>query len=356
MRRSLPFPAFSLLVVLLAACGPPGDVAAVSPVGGDWISGNTAFDDRAAAVADQWRASASAEQWSKGYLPLQEPTVLVGDPEFTDATKQAFLNGWYHGSITLSRSRPPDGTVRFPDGTLAVPLISADEAYRELDQGDPPSCSSSPRVPLPPVPPDGPSPVPTARDMPAYDPNAPTQVAPAGDGPSRDPLSDVVATAPPVTCAALTVTKATLGTATVWTSRGEAVVPAWLFTVKELKAQVARVAVAPSAVTELPSVPEPEHELGPQHGLVSSQDLSVVEGTKLGFRLGVGACDHDITPLVREFDDVVVVGGSVRRSDGPCTMQLILHPVEVTLHHPVGTRPVLDVLSGQPLRIVPSAR
>ena len=60
----------------------------------------------------------------------------------------------------------------------------------------------------------------------------------------------------PNTCAALLVTGVTLGTVTLRTSRGEASVPAWLFTVRELATPVARVAVAPSAIAAEPADPE----------------------------------------------------------------------------------------------------
>jgi len=323
------------LLLVVAACARPGDTAAAPP----GLSGDE-FEQRAVAVAETWRTTVRPEQWRTGYVPLQEPTVLTGDPKFTEATKQAFLAGWYRSSMTLPREQPPKGTVRFPDGTLTVPLISAAEAYRELDQGDPPPCPprASDRPPAPP----------TVEGQPSSSPpDASTSVAPAGDGPSRDP-QEVIA-GPAVACTSLTVTGVTLGTTTIRTSRGDAEVPAWVFTVKELAVPVARVAVAPSAVTAVPSVPTPPGDLSDRY--VASQDLTAVEGTKLGFRLGVGACDRDIRPLVREFDDVVVVGGMVRRSEGPCTMQLAFHPVEVTLERPVGARPVLDVVTGQPLRL-----
>lgn len=318
MRRHPALLALPLLL-LLAACARPGDEPA-GPGGPE--DPTDAFERQATAVAEAWRTAFNPEQWNKGFVPLQEPTVLPADPGFTDETKQAFVNGWYRSRVKLSNAKPAEGTIRFPDGTLKVPLISAEEAYQQLDQGDPPPCDQ------------------------------PSAVPPAGDGPSGENPSGTVSSAPVNACAPLTVTRVELGTTTLRTSRGEATVPAWLFTVDELRAPIARVAVASAAVTAVPTAPEPATQLAT--GLVSAQDLTKAEGTQLGFRLGVGACDHDIKPLVQEFDDVVVIGGSVRSDEGPCTMQLVLHPVEATLEQPLGTRVVLDAGTGQPLTLTPT--
>lgn len=272
------------------------------------------FDQRATEVAEAWRPGS---EWLKGYVPLQDPTVLVGDPGFNPDTEQAFRAGWYRDQIALPTSRPVDGRVLFPDGTLSVPLISAADAYRQLDQGDPPPCDPRPKEP----------------------------------GPTSYPGPDgSVATTAPSACIPLTVTAAKLGTAPVRTSRGVAEVPAWLFTVEELAAPVARLAVAPSAVAAVPQGVAPTRPAG--DGIVAAQDLTAVEGAQLTYRLGVGACDTGITALVWERDDVVVVGGGVTRATGLCTEQLVLEPVTVTLRAPLGARPVLDVVTGSPLTLV----
>ena len=170
-----------------------------------------------------------------------------------------------------------DGTIRFPDGTMTAPLVSAAEAYRQLDQGDPPPCEGRPKAPGP-------------------------TIEPGPDG----SVSSPVATA----CVPLTVTAVRLGTAEVRTSRGVADVPAWLFTVEGLAAPVARVAVAPQSVTP---VPEPTAPARPApEGVVGAEHTERVDGTRLTYVLGVGACDTGITPLVQEREDLVVVGGGVR--------------------------------------------
>ncbi|MET8836366.1 hypothetical protein ABZV78_20925 [Micromonospora sp. NPDC004540] len=323
MRRFVALLGLPLLV--LAGCAAPGADPAGPPAAdpsGPSVSGPDhrweAFGQRATEVADAWRPGPA---WRTGYVPLGEATVLAGDPGFTDETKQAFLNGWYRDQIDLPAARPADGTIRFPDGTLRVPLVSAAEAYAQLDQGDPPPCEGRPTTPGPGRPKGGPT------------------IEPGPDGP--------VATQGASPCVPLTVTGVTLGSASVRTSRGEAAVSAWLFTVEGLRVPVARLAVAPSAVGTAPEGTAPGRPAA--DGLLAAVDLRAVSGNRVDYRVGAGACDGQPTPLVLERDDVVVLGAGAVRSTGPCTEQLVWKPVSVTLRAPLGDRAVLDVLSGTPL-------
>ncbi|WP_341719153.1 hypothetical protein QQG74_05240 [Micromonospora sp. FIMYZ51] len=313
MRRTALLGLFLMMVV--AGCAP----AAPDPTPGAPSDAREGFDQRATAVAESWRPG---PEWSSGYLPLQAPTVLIGEADFTPAAKTAFLAGWYRDQVDLPTARPADGTIRFPDGELRVPLISAVEAYRQLSQGNPaPPCQVGPKVPATPPP-----------------------AAPGGGGPDEPVIGR-----PQGECVVLTVTEVELGTAPVRTSRGEAQVPAWLFTVEQIGAVVAQVAVAPGAVGDVPTPVAPS---GPvPDNLVSAQDIEAVDGTNLTYRLGVGSCDTAVTALVQEHDHVVVVGGTVIRPTGVCDEALRLQPVEVTLSAPLGARPVLDALTGAPLHL-----
>ncbi|WP_432957007.1 hypothetical protein [Micromonospora haikouensis] len=337
MRRVLALLGLPLLVVA-AGCAPAGS----EPSTGGGPAGNAdqrfaEFGQRADEVAGAWRPGTA---WTGGYLPLQEPTVLLGDPGFSADTEQAFRNGWYREQIEVPTARPADGAIRFPDGTLTVKLLSAAEAYRQLDQGDPPPCEGRPRGPGRPAKP-GSGPVVEPG------PDGPT----VGEGPYGHSVgpNDPVSSAPSSACVPLTVTAVTLGTAPVRTSRGEAQVPAWLFTVDELTTKVARLAVADPAAPPEGSAPTGRAP----DGVVSAQDLRSVDGAKLTWRVGVGACDTGITPLVQERDDVVVVGGGVVRGTGMCVDLLKLEPVTATLKAPLGNRPVLDVVTGAPLVLRP---
>ncbi|MDG4833061.1 hypothetical protein O7627_27695 [Solwaraspora sp. WMMD1047] len=301
------------VILMLAACAQGG---------GQATDGSTAapdphreaFEQRANQVAAAWQEKTDQGAWQTGFVPLQDLTVVGDDAQFTDATKQAFAAGWYRDQVRPPTKQPTDGTITFADGNLDVPLVSAAQAYQEIDHGDPPPCPGRPAAP-PPAPTGGP------------------------DDPTSSGTSDA--------CIPLTVTAIELGSTTLRTSRGEATVPAWLFTIEELGAQVARVAVEPSAVTAVPEPSPPAETAEPE--LVAAQDLTAVDGAELTYRLGVGACDENITPLVQERDDVVLVGGAVTRSSEVCTDQLLIEPVTVTLDEPLGERPVLDALTGQVL-------
>ncbi|TCB88743.1 hypothetical protein E0H26_28275 [Micromonospora zingiberis] len=320
MRRSVALLGLPLMMIV-SGCGPAGTDPA-GPGGPADSSGRAddrraVFERRAGAAAQAWQPGGA---WTNGYVPLQEPTVLVGEANFTAQTKTAFLAGWYQNTVELPAAKPADGAVRFPDGATTVPLISATEAYQQLDQGGSGACSGPP-----------------------MDPATPPPAAPGGEP------DNAVSSRPQGDCVRLTITKVELGTAPVHTTRGEAQVPAWLFTVPQIEAVVARVAVAPGAVGALP---EPSTPPGaPPTGLVSAQDIEAIDGTKLTYRLGVGSCDTEITPLVQEYDHLVVVGGTVTPPVDGCDDMLNLHPVEVTLSAPVGVRLIVDALTGAPLRL-----
>ncbi|MFG1868802.1 hypothetical protein [Micromonospora arborensis] len=316
MRR----PALLLVLALLlaAGCAPNGAEPTDRPSTGTRHTG--AFDQRATEVAEAWRPG---PDWRTGYVPLEGPTLLTGNPGFTSDIEAAFRAGWYRAQVPIPPTRVA-GEIRFPDGRLTLPLVSAAEAYRQLDQGDPLPCPGRPKRPGLPTP----------------------------GGPSVEPGPDGWATSTTQTaCLSLTVTGVTYGTVPVRTSRGEAQVPAWLFTIEELATPVIRLAVAATAVTPVPEPTAPAQPLA--DGLVAAQDLTAIDGARLTMRLGVGACDSAITPLVWERPDVVVVGGSVTRGTGVCPAVLKLEPVTVTLAAPLGARPVLDVFTGAPLSIAP---
>ncbi len=241
------------------------------------------------------RAEKVAQAWraagvGDAFVPMGPLTEAPAEGFPDGDLKLAFAEGHY----TLSATLPTDaakGTIRYADGkTAEVPVVSAETAYRALDKGDAPQGKPS-----------------------------------------------------------LEVTSAQAGTAGIQTSRGRAEVPSWRFTVKGLEHPVVQVAVAPEAIKPLPAPPAEPVEPGAH--LVSAQDLTAVQGNKIDFRLGVGACDKDIVPLVWESDDIVVIGGMVRQPPAEgvaCTMQLVLQPVSVTLKAPAGDRVILDIMGSPP--------
>ena len=336
MGRRVALLGISLLAIAgLASCADtPG---APQPSGSSSGASQTEFEIRAERVAQKWRDAVEPRSWQDGFVPLQALTVPPADAEgLSEAVKHALLAGWYKLDAGMPREAGNrEGTIRYPDGEAAsVPLITLAQAYAELDQGDPPPCREAS--------------VPPPKDAPGGDVDRAAQPGTEPDRPVRP--DSAVSDEPIKVCTGLTVTGIRLGTVPLLTSRGEAEVPAWLFTVAELKGAVARVAVAPSAVTKPPEIPT--GELPEVAGLVNAQHLSSVEGKELSYGLGVGACDENITPMWHETDDVIVVGGTATRREGVCTDQLLLHPVSITLDEPVGTRPVLDAGTGQVLTLL----
>lgn len=287
MRRLLCATLVAVAAVATAACGAKPTPEAEAP------RDTTAFDKRAAQVAAAWQAGGIGEDWTKGFVPVQDLTIAPQDGFPSGETKIAYQAGWFTTAAQLQLpAQAGTGTIVYPDGTKQeVPTVSAADAYKAIDKGDA-SCPG---------------------------------------------------------CVSLHVTKAEAGTAAVRTSRGLAQVPVWKFTVEGIKNPLARVAVSPEVTKPLPtpSIPEWDRDAA----LVSAQDLVEVKDSLIEFRLGVGACDKDITGLVWESDQAVVIGGKVT-PPGPemaCTAQLMLHPVQVNTAKPIGERVILDAITGQPV-------
>lgn len=259
------------------------------------------FQERAAAVAKAWQDVGMSRAWATGFVPLQELTV---EPAWTPNgdLKASYGNGWIRAPSPLPDTTA-QGCVRFPDGTsLSVALVGAQTAYSQLPErfGDCPT---------------------------------------AGE---------------PPTCQWLTITAARRSTTRIGTSRGPAIVPVWRYTVAGLRQPLLRVAVAPSAMTSIPRVPLPD-DVAPA-GVVGAMRLLSSRGDSVAFDIGIGACDTDPRGLVWESPELVVIGGSVTASDAgtPCTAALLLHRVQVRTRQPVGTRPIVDALSGSPLVTSPT--
>src|SRR4051794_5081523 len=94
-----------LIVSACAQAGQPADPGTAADPRRD------AFEQRANAIAQAWQAAPQRQAWRTGYVPLQDPTVLAGDPKFSDETKLAFLSGWYRARLTLPATKPADGNV-----------------------------------------------------------------------------------------------------------------------------------------------------------------------------------------------------------------------------------------------------
>jgi hypothetical protein len=195
-----------------------------------------------------------------------------------------------------------------------VPLISAATAYGQMRRGEPP-CRPTGGPPVPSTATSGPAGVPAVHD-----------------------------------CAVLTVVGARLGQTTLRTSRGEATVPAWLFTVRELTKPVARVAFDASVTTPVtyPAVAPPS--AGELTGVAGAVWITAGADRRVEFTIAVGPCDRDPVGLVHESSETVVVAGLTTPATKACGGGSLKYaPLAVSLKEPLGGRPVLDAVTGRPL-------
>lgn len=296
-----------LLAASCAASTPPAPAPGAAPD----PAAEDEFTRRAEQVVAAWHDSGRDEAWRSGFRPLEPLTVPPLGP-LPEQVEAAISAGWLRAGTDLPADRPDEGEVAYHDGGAEkVPVLSAAEAFRAIASGEP---ACPPEQPPGPEPTTGPEPTPAGPD---------------------DPVSG------PATCAVLTVTGARFGTVSVRTSRGPAEVPAWLFDLAGTEGPLARVAVAPEAVAEVPRLDGVDFPY--QEGLATAMRLVAADGPHLTFTIGIGACDVDPAPLVHETAEVVVVGGTVRREPGTtvCTDELRSAEVTVTLDEPLGSRPVL---------------
>jgi hypothetical protein len=149
----------------------------------------------------------------------------------------------------------------------------------------------------------------------------------------------------------LVITGVSLGTAQVDTTKGSATVPVWSFTAKGLSRHILVVAVGKD-VLKSPVQPVPPAGLPePKPVLLRVGSLTRVEGNTLTISLNHGACDPDLRAHVVEFDDLVVIGGSLGKLPGACVAVLRSTPAVITLTAPLGDRAVIDATTG--IRLTP---
>ena len=281
--------------LVLAACG--SQPASPRATGGMPVD---PFIARAQQVAQTWRDSGLLTSWTTGFVPFSPLTLEpVGGYAPNENLKAAYGNGFVKSAVTLP-VEAGKGEITYADGSRQpVGLVSAQSAYTAM------------------VPPQ------------------------QGACPPKPGTS---------TCDWAIVSTVERGTTTILTSRGEATVPTWRFTVVGLDEPIVRVAVDPADITTMPEQP-PLDGRSSWTGATSAVGWQAIKGTSVTVALGLGACDKDPRGLVWENDDVVVIGGSVTPPDPgtACTAQLVVTPVTVTTKAPVGARPMIDVLSGRAL-------
>lgn len=283
-----------------AAAADPGQTGTAPPAASQ--DGSAAFIARARQVTSEWTGSAAARLWRTG-LVLLDPSELIPPPSgagfASGEAKDAFNSGHFKLAGTLP-SRPLSGAVRWADGsTLRLPLLTAKAAFAELATQRP--CGG------------------------------------------------------PTGCGQLAVTGARPGMVTIFTSRGQASVPAWRFTVAGLGWMVSEVAVARSALVVLPGY-GPTPPAGQNTPGVDALTKVSADGRTLTLSFIGSACDAAWGAYRYETNGTVVAGSWEKPAAGnmPCAAVGVPHTARVTLARPLGTRVILDVASGQPLvRVFP---
>jgi hypothetical protein len=230
-----------------------------------------------------------------------ELTGQAGDWEEAvgDNNKRALMAGWVEAAGPLSAEAPPDGQLRWQDGTTeTVEVVSAQEALSEIRA--------------------------------------------AGNGSCED-------------CVPLQITSAELATGPVQTSRGPATAPAWEFSLQGTAVRVTRVAIA-AGVTVVPPPWNPNDaplgiSIESANASVGSRQLTV---SFIGApAAGDQVCGEDYTAEAVESPTAVVVIVTAHPHGFGETCAAVGAPrtAVVQLAAPLGDRALLEVKEGLPVSV-----
>ena len=252
----------------------------------------------------RWAAAVKAAGGQQTFVPVGELTAQVGDWELEvgDNNKMALAAGMVVSAIPLPVNVPAEADVRWDDGTARkMPTISAAQALEELR-------------------------------------------ATGGGGCPE--------------CIPLAVTAARLSTATVQTSRGPAIAPAWEFTLKGTKVLVTRIAISThDMITVPPPAWDPNNSPA---GMFIESATTVTGSTQLtvGFtgapETSAKPCGEDYTTEAVESDTgaVVIVVRHRNITLGACTLEGARRTATANLAAPLGDRTLLEVTQGLPVPVV----
>lgn len=257
---------------------------------------------QAQAALARWADAVAAAGGQSPVVLVGERTGQVGDWELAvgDNNKPALMAGLVEADASLPAEAPPDGEVRWQDGTTAsVPLISAQQAVAAIQTGTTGPCSE---------------------------------------------------------CTSLRITASLLTTGPIETSRGPATAPVWEFTVQGTAVRVTRVAIA----NPITVVPPPWDPNNPPGGLAIDSASGTVGGRQLTVAFvgaplpGDQACGEDYSAESVESDlaVVVIVTRHPHAAFGACSAIGAPRTATVELASPLGERAVLEVQQGLPVPVV----
>lgn len=292
---------WGIVAAVALAAGISGCALGGLPPSGDQDAAK--LHQQAQAALTRWADAVAAAGRQPEFVPVGELTGQVGDWEVDvgENNKSALMAGMVQAAITLSAEAPPDGELRWQDGTAeTVRLISAQEALSGL-KADAPG-SSCPE------------------------------------------------------CVPLQITGARLTSGTVETSRGPATAPVWEFTVQGTAVQVTRVAIAAPVTV----VPPPWDPYDAPVGISIESASGTVGGRKLTVAFtgapapGDQACGADYTAEAVESSTavVVIVTPHPHGLGEACTAVGAPRTAAVELAAPLGERAVLEVKEGLPVPIL----
>jgi hypothetical protein len=252
----------------------------------------------------RWSTAVAAADGQAWFVPVGELTGQIGDWEAAvGQNKAALYAGMMDATTTLPTETPPDGEVRWANGTSrTIPTVSAQQALAELRA-------------------------------------AGTQ-------------------APCPECVPLRITAARLTTAQIQTSRGPAMAPAWEFTIEGTAVRVTRIAIgAGDRVSVTPPAWDPNNA---PVGLWIESATGRVGGSKLTVaftgapRSAAEACGADYSAEAVESSTavVVIVVEHPNPFAGPCTLVGARRTATVTLAEALGERTVLEVTQGLPVTVL----
>ena len=284
------------------------------------VSGCTASPASSAAVDDahrqaqdalaRWDSAAASGATGSGFILVGNATLMVGDdwgPNIDGGNaKMALMAGLFAVAAPLPSGAPPDGTLKWQDGTTnAVPVVSAGQALSDMK------------------------------------------------GAAGQPCPE---------CTPLQITGAKLTTSTFQSSRGPVEAPAWEFSLQDTEVKLDQVAVESQLAA--PAVPTPNDQATGQQGSspwVGPQvDSATIDASGMTLTVSfIGApdggdkpCGADYTAEAVESSTAIVVIVYEHRNPLSVTCSAVgaYRTAQVTLAKPLGNRTLID-LQAQPITV-----
>ena len=282
------------LVALLAGCVGVGQAPSPDP-------SISRLHEQAKGALERW-AGAVASGGPGTFVPTGELTGQVGDWEESvgENNKTALMSGMVEAAVDLPSNDPPDGELRWQDGSIqAVRLVSAKAALSQLKSDVGTGCSD---------------------------------------------------------CVPLRIAGATLRSGPIETTRGPATAPVWEFSVQGSDVRITRVAIATGMTVESPVWDPNDPPVGisieSATGKRDERELTVsFVGSPDGGDKPCGA-DYTAEAVESATAAVVIVTEHPHAFGETCSLVGAVRTATVELAAPLGDRALLEVKEGRPVPVV----